>query len=334
MSPKRLKQIGAVLVALVVLWGISALLLRQHSDSLGGWSVPNLAKAGVDSISIVGTGDTLAFVRQDSDHWSVNGWKTHPNAVKELLADLDDTTGAQLVAQSTAAQTRLQVDSASGYRVRVHAGGRMLLDMFVGKNGQAYGSTYVRRVGDRHIYLVQRPLNSMAHRVLYDWRDRTIARITRDSTGSVHVRAGRQAYTLTRDSDVWHIGAHARADSDAVAQLFDNLGDVSAVGFATRAERDSISFRHPARQLLVQGRHGHTLADLDLVPTRDGYWVRSAGDSVIYRISHILGTEITPADSVFRPRHAAPHHAKVAAHHAGRPVAGAKPGGTRHALAH
>ncbi len=84
------------------------------------------------------------------------------------------------------------------------------------------------------------------------------------------------------------------ADSAGVARLLGGLTDLSAVAFATPAQRDSARFGTGARRVLVRGARGDKLADLALDSTRAGYWVRSAGDSVVYRIPLSLGRKIAP----------------------------------------
>lgn len=305
MSSKRLQQIAIGVVVLLALWGLGALLLRPHNDSLGGGTGSGLAaisEKDVDTLSIAppGTGTPLVLARTRHG-WTANGWKASPQRLKSLFTDLGDTANAELVAQSPAALKRLGVDSAAGYRIRARRNGRTLLDLVVGKSGADYGSAYVRRAGAHDVYLVHSALRSEATRPLNDWRDHTIVRVPADSAHTIQVSTGRRRYTLQRADSAWRFAPTGpKADSATVARMLQDLADVSASGFVTPVERDSARFGRRSRRVIVRGAHGDTLADLALDSARYAYWLRSAGDSVLYKIPLSVGKEITPKESAVK----------------------------------
>jgi Domain of unknown function (DUF4340) len=296
MSTKRLQQIALGVVALLVLWG-GSLLLRHRSDTLGGYTAPALSDSTVDRVTIAGAGDTVTLARQPSSNWTVNGWKASSSSVRELLADLSDTTGAELIAENPASWQRLGVDSAGGYRLRAVQGGHTLLDLVIGKGGSDYSSAYVRRPGDPHVYLVHSALHPLAARKIDDWRDRTVVQLRADTAAAIRVSIGSRTYALKRAGKKWQLANGAPADSSGVAQLLEGMNNLTAIGFATPAQRDSASFARPDRAVLVEDAHGDTLADLAMDSTNDGYWTRSARDSVVYKISAYVARQIAPPDS-------------------------------------
>lgn len=306
MSAKRLKQIIVGVVVLLALWGLGALLLRPHTDTLnGGVGLATVSEKDVDTLTIAPpSADTTVVLARAGKGWTVNGWKASSRKVSKLFRDLNDTTGAELVARSAAALPRLGVDSASGYRVRARRNGRTLLNLVVGKTGTGYSSAYIRPAGAHDVYLVQSPLHSDADMPMNEWRDRTIVRVPTDSARAIAVSTGRRRYRLVRKDSTWRFApAGPRADSATVARMLEDLSDMSATSFATPAQRDSARFGRRSRRVLVRGPHGDTLADLALDSTSYGYWVRSAGDSVIYKILSSAGQEITPSESTVRVRH-------------------------------
>lgn len=303
MSMKRLKQLAAVLVALLALWGLSARVLRPHHDSLGGLSLPRLSARTLDTVSIVkpGGGDTIMLARHDTT-WTVNGWRASQKNVADLADALGDTAGEELVARSAAAESRLGVDSAAGYRVQARQSGRTLLDITVGKSGQQFGSAYVRPAGGSRTYLLHSNLHADVVRGVDDWRDRTITRVARDSVRTIDF-GGHRAYRLQRAGKSWKIEpSGAPADSAAVAQVLGALVQLDATSFATPAEADSARFVASGPRITAVGAHADTLAALALDSTKLGYLVKSAGDSAVYRIPVSVGHELTPAESAVRKK--------------------------------
>lgn len=307
MSAKRLKQIAVVVVVLLGIWALGAVLLRPRRDDLGGAGVPTVSGQNVDTLTIATPGGPVIVLARGAEGWRVDGWKADDTKVDELLTQLRDTVGAELVAHSATSEARLGIDSASGYRLRARAGGRTLLDVVIGSRRGGSGSSYVRRAEDARAYLLPQDLLPAIGRGVEGWRDHTIVRVSTDSAESIRVRSGRDRYRLQRDSSGWRYsgaaqaaGAGEPADSAAVARLLETLSDVAAGGFATPAERDSARFGPRARRILVRGSHADTLADLALDSTAEGFLVQSRRDSVVYRISPALGRRLTPADSTVR----------------------------------
>lgn len=304
MSPKQLKLIAVALLVLVVLWGASALLHRR-SDTLGGYSAPALTAGAVDSVVIAGPTDTTWLTKNPDGAWQVNGYRASLDLVNEFLKDLSDTASAELVAQNPSSFRRLGVDSAGAHVVRAVASGKTVLEVNVGNMGNGYSSAYVRRPGRDEVYLVAQPLHGLATRDINGWRDKTIVRVPRDSAARIEVRTGRHAYAIQKHDSAWAFVGGGAVDSTAIERLLGDLGDVTATGFASPAERDSANFTRPDRTVVVKDASGGTLADLALDSTSYAYWVRSEGDSVIYKIGSTLGRAITPADSTMRAHAAA-----------------------------
>lgn len=311
MSPKQLKIIAVALLVLVVLWGASA-LLHHRSDTLGGYSAPALSAGAVDSVVIAGPADTTWLAKDPSGRWRVNGYRASLDLVNTFLQNVTDTSGAELVAQSPESFARLGVDSTSAHVVRAVASGKTVFEVNVGNMGDGYSSAYVRRPGSDAVYLVSQPLNGIVTRDVNGWRDKTIAQVPRDSAAQIDVHVGRRAYTLQKHDSTWAFAGGGAVDSTAIERLLGDLGDVTATDFASPAQRDSASFARPDRSVVVRDAHGTTLADLQLDSTKYAYWVRSVGDSVIYKIGTSLGQAITPADSTLRARAPAAPAAKPA----------------------
>lgn len=302
MTLAHLKRIAGVVVALLVVWAGARLLRGGMDDRATGFRLAAVAADSADSIVIQGAADTIV-VRRAGGAWTANGFAGGAGAVLEFFAALADTTPAELVAQSATSFGRLGVDSAAARRLRVWRGGQAVVDVLVSEQGPDFRSAYARLPGDSAVYAVTGPLAERARRRLDDWREKTIATVVADSVQEVELeRRGRRS-ALRRADGTWRLGT-AAADTAAVRRLLERYRAVSAVGFPTPAQLDSIFRGRPARRAVLRGTGGTTLLALEFDSTAAGVWVRRPGaerDS-IYRINSWDADELVPPDSTLRAR--------------------------------
>jgi hypothetical protein len=302
MSAAALRRALLALVVLVVAWGAFALFRGSVSDAPVRFGLPKLTPADVDRVVITAHGDTITLAREGTG-WLANGYPAAAGAVDDLVNALTDTgMTSDLVARNAASHARMGVDSTAGRRVQFFKGERALVDLVIGNSGGAYQSAYMRRVGENDVYLVRGRLASLAGRDLDAWRDRRIAAVPADSVRAIEIARGTRHATLTRGDGVWHVGANA-ADSSAVARLLQGLADVSALGFATAAQADSLDFTHPKRALTVLGpAAGDTLLHLAFDSTASGTWVRRRAGGPVFKLDFWRLDQLTPSDSTLRKK--------------------------------
>jgi hypothetical protein len=298
MSVTALIRAISILAALLVLWGAFALFRGSMGDGVRGLSLPPLTAADVDRVAIAQGGDTVLLARSGAG-WRANGYAADGSQLDQLFRALADTgSSTELLARSASSHGRLGVDTA-GRRVDFLRGGDTLLSLVVGGQGRAFQTAYVRLSGEDEVFLYRGALPGLLSRDLDAWRDRAIARLPADSVEVVTVtRAGRDVI-LRREADGWSVGGRA-ADTAAVGRLLRALSDLAAIGFATRAEADSLSFERPWRRLAVVGRGGDTLLALDMDSTDAGYWARSARSGDVFRVDFWRLDQLTPTADVLR----------------------------------
>jgi len=305
-SAKQLRLIILTLAVVLLLWGASERFSRGSDTVTGGFSLPAPAPADVDTISLVKGQDSIVLAKQSATVWTVNGRRAAPDGVNELFQALHDSTPPELVAQDSSSFGRLNVDGATGRRLRIRGAGKPLLDVIIGARGSEYGSAYVRRPGDSHVYLWRGRLASFADRTVDEWRDKRIAAVTPDSVVLVDVERGKDHYTLRRAGKAWTLD-RAAADSGAVTRLLEKYRTVTAAGFASPAQADSARALRPARRLTVRGARG-TLVALVFDSIPGAFWVRrtagaaSGGErGVLYRMNAWDVDGLTPASHSLQP---------------------------------
>jgi len=308
MSTGQLKAIAVIFALLLLLWGASELISRRPERATAALRLPSIKPSDVAAVHIVHGADTVALVKQDSAHWTVNGFPATPGSVTELLQAAGDSTGSQpeLVAQNPASFQRMGVDSAGGRRVRfTHhpsgGGGGAETALIVGNRGSDYDSYYLRLPGDQHVYLVHNRFASLAQRTVDDWRDHEIARIPADSVHAVEVIRGKEHFKLQKDGAKWAFTGGAAADSGAVKQLVERFASLSGSGFATPRTVDSLSKVHATRGVTLWGDKGRGLLSLSIDSTTGVFWVRRKGDATVYRLDSWNVDQITPSAQSLKP---------------------------------
>ncbi len=303
MSSRQLRQLASVLAIVLVVWAALALVRRSDTDRSVSFSLPKVDTAAVDSVAITRPGDTLVLARAAKGAWSVNGKPASSTAVNALLRGLADTLfWSELVAELPRSHARFGVDSAEGRRLRVSSHGKVLLDILSGKQTTDYGGIYVRRVDHDPVYALHSPLGDALTRGDDDWRDKHVATVVPESVSTVAVQRGGRSYLLRRSGNSWTFAGGGATDSASVASLLGQYQSVTATGFASPAQRDSIDFTHARRRVRLTGRDGRALVSLAWDSTASGVWLRADSAGEVFRTDAWTMDQLTPADSTLRAR--------------------------------
>lgn len=313
MSSKQLLRLAAVLAVVLVLWGAVALASRTSDNREGqGGILPEIDTSAVDSIALSGLADTvlLARAREKRAEWQVNGKPADPKIVAGFLGALKDgKTNAELVARNPASHPRLGITDDSAKRVRVVQGARTVLNLLAGKQSAERDGVYLRRAGEPSVYVIRGGLAPALTRPADEWRDHTIATIQTDSVSAIEVRRGRRSYTLRKQGENWVFASGAGADSTAVANLLSRYGEITAAGFATKAQLDSLGFRRSRHTARLLDQRGTPILGLVFDSIASGTWVRvsegrmdQTNSGEAYRIDDWTADQLTPSDSTLRKR--------------------------------
>jgi len=301
MSRDALKRAAIVLAVLIFLWGAFSLFSGPTSDEIQSLTLPRLTVADVDRVAIGRLEETVTLATQDGVNWTVNGFRATQSGIEEIFTALTQAgEGSELVARSAGSHERMGVDSTNGRSVTFYKGSDALAELVVGERGRGPSSAYVRLTGADEVYQVRGQLASLAGRAESDWRDRKIGGATYDSIQQVEVRRGSEQYALARgDEGGWLLDGTA-ADSASVRRVVSRFANVTASGFPTAEQLDSIDFADPERGVVVRGLEGLVLLSLVFDSTASGVWVRHDSGGTVYRMDTWRMNDLTPADSTLR----------------------------------
>jgi hypothetical protein len=298
MSAKQLQAIAIAVAVLLILWGASELWTRRPDATAASPRLPALSAREVDTVVITQKADTVLLAKQSDSAWTVNGYPASQTSIDEFFQALRDSVRPDLVAQSPSSFARMEVDSAAARLVRVTGGGKTLAQVFVGGPRPGSDVAYVRLPGDVRVYQWPGRLPTVVGRPADDWRDRRISAVVPDSIAAVEIQRAGKRFTLRKRGTAWMLSSGAPADSAAVARFLEHFRSVSATGFATARQADSLRFARPARRVALRGAGARALLALTFDSTASGYWVRTSEGGTVYRLDSWHVDQLTPAADV------------------------------------
>ncbi len=301
MTATQLTRIAIALGVVLLLWGAAEIL--GGGIGRGGGAVPirSTTMDEADTVELRRSDDTLVLVK-DGGRWTVDGFASDVSLLRDLFADFGDSLRAELVARSPSSHTRMGVDSAGGKRLRIVAGDRTLIDLWVGNRGTVWEGIFVRPEGDDRVYELRGRLAGAADRPLNDWRDKRIVEIEPDSVAQVALERGRRRYVLERVTDGWRFADGGAADAAKATRLVGAYRSLVAQGsyFATEAEAAAADFARPDRRITMLAAGGDTLAALAFDSTDTGFWVRRSFGGPVFHLFTWKVDDLVPPDSALR----------------------------------
>lgn len=314
MSRTTLIRLAIALVVVLVAWGGLALAHGPVSDRAAVLALPHVDTAAVDTVTLVKANDTVRLARAAHGAWLANGYPAAPEAMATLLHALADTARwTEQVAEGRALHASMGVSSDSGQRLRVVTHGHALLDLITGKRTPDGTGVYVRLASADPVYALHGTLATAIDRTPDSWRDERIASIRSDSIRSIEVRRPHGAYTLRRVGTRWQLASGGVLDSLAVKGLLAQYENLSASGFATRAQADSAHFGATAVHVTLAGSATRPLLALGFDSTAAAVWARPDTGGVVFRLGTWQLRDLAPAKSQLLAK-PAPHTEHASRH--------------------
>jgi hypothetical protein len=299
MSAKQLTRLAAVLVVLVVAWGVLALVRRPASDQTETVALAKVDTASVDSVVLSTAHGSTSLVRGHDKRWRANGYPADSALVESLLKGLADTARtSELVAVEKSSFGRFGLGPDSAQRVVAYSHGRPAFDVTAGKRTSDYAGIYLRRGDQTDVFAVRGQLaEPLAHSAGDDWKDKRVVSIVPDSAATIEVTRGGSSYSVRQSGKRWALASGKPTDSSAVASLLGNYRDLQAAGFATTAQADSLDFKRPRGHTRLLSKSGAVLANLVFDSTAAGTWARADSGGAVFRLDPWIWGRLAPAES-------------------------------------
>ncbi|GIX43752.1 MAG: hypothetical protein KatS3mg130_0160 [Candidatus Sumerlaea sp.] len=153
--------------------------LRRRNDP----SSQALPSATVERIEIKVPEASLVTLTKRDAVWYTNvekGHKADPNLVSNLFATLEKEIEGEVVSENPENYSEYNVDETSATRVKVFGkDNKVLADLYVGKAGSTYFTTFVRRAGEKEVLNANASLTYVFNKP-EGWRDKNIFNLNID----------------------------------------------------------------------------------------------------------------------------------------------------------
>lgn len=297
MKNKNTLVLGGVFLLLVIVYFATSFRPREVSRgavSLFAGAVPDIDKIEVN----VPRHDDIT-IEKEGEVWNITKplrYKASPEVIQEVFSRLGETMIDGVVSSNPAERERFGVSDSSAAHLRMYDGGKVVLDMFIGKHTPDVSHIYARMAGSDDIVMLRGLSGRIAIRELDGWRDRTIYSVNEGDVTSVTVTAGGIVRRLTLADSLWTYTENGKSrpvDQAKTWQAVKIIASLTGEAFAMAEDIPRAGSNPPDARVTFTVRNGDTNAFELWSPRPDDasgvYLVRSAKGDQLYRFSRQHG---------------------------------------------
>jgi hypothetical protein len=321
-----------IILIVVLLIALFVLLLERPGEfDVGDFKAFKLySDLKLDKVSKIRIEHLMSgsLLERTDDDWKVSEIKTN------ISKQLDDDGGAEsslkfnadrekvdgiiervrlseaisLASTNPEKRSTYQVDKL-GKRVRFYDDSdKILVDLYIGKNGPDMFSTYVRRSGEDDVYMVGEHIGAAIPADVMNWRNKEIWNLEPGEISGIKVnRAGEgESFFISRDEDgAWHSASSNDKvlDQKKVEKFIENIAQINAIRFASIAAGGETGLDSPALEVELTTNDGKKYKLLVGKADMQGYiYAKLAGrDEETYLLSSNFDRKIPANWTVFTP---------------------------------
>lgn len=193
--------------------------------------------------------------QQPSDDAPVKSFRADQTLVESMFTAIEKMDVGSAVSHHPDQHHQFQVGKL-GLQVRaLNAAGEKVLHFYVGKQGQDYFSTYVRRDGEDDVYLVREQLLGRFPAALDVWRDKVVWSVNPDAIHAVEVERRDGGFVLERNAEQLFVVKEPKSipslDAEKLRGWFEQWMTLSAVRFIEGQTPKDLGLETPRYKLSV-----------------------------------------------------------------------------------
>ncbi len=298
MSDRTLKRLLGALAVVVLVWvGVSFFSGRKGKPAGSGAVTAffdGLNPTAVQAVHIVGPKDTIVL-RQQSGAWTVNGASTDSARLARFWSELKSVDVRDLVASNPDNYGRLGVAADSTWKLTFDLGGGSRT-LYVGGAGPTYTTAYVRLPDADGVYTLDGGLRLSVVSTADDWRNKKVVAVDSAAVDHLDVDRDGHRYQLVRRDSTWTLEGGGAVDTAVVRNMLSELSDLRATGFYQPGD----SLAAPGGSVVALNGMGDTLAALTVGAGEGNRWMRSRGDSTLYKVAAYRVDRVMPTPATLK----------------------------------
>jgi antitoxin component of MazEF toxin-antitoxin module len=235
-----------ILVLFLVLLGLLAVayLAGIFSGDSSTVDAPGFEMKDAELVSVFlkKDGDELVIEKQ-GDSWILTRPVVAPadtSRISTLIDGLNAITAEAVVSTNPERYGRYEVDDQAATVVRLGYGDQTQ-ELYIGKTGPDFQSRYIRQGADERVGEATGVPNIIVTQD--NWRDKQLWELSKTGIAGAKIEAPDGSYFLSLEAGGWSVLSENETfatDSSGVAQFLDRISKLSADGFLTELDADSI----------------------------------------------------------------------------------------------
>jgi Domain of unknown function (DUF4340) len=185
----------------------------------------------VDKIEITSPANKVVLEKRGSE-WSLSSpveYRANQSSVLSIIHEAKNLAVKEIVSSNPEKRPIFQVDS-TGTLVKIFQNGLEHAAFIVGKRGQSYSETYVRKEQSNDVVVVDGSLPPSFNKLVKDWRDKTVLKIPKENIKTISFQYPGESYSLSLHDSIWMIG-DSKPKAVDVTSLLTSLSNVEADDF-------------------------------------------------------------------------------------------------------
>jgi hypothetical protein len=183
--------------------------------------------------------------------------------------------------------------------------------LLIGDKTATGADMYVKRPGEKTVFLISSFLETAFDRTSFDLRDKTMLVFSRDKADRVAVTTKDESLRLARQGDTWRMTSPlgARADIAAVDNLIGRLqsGQMKALVTSAVTPEDAVTYGldKPTATAAVGAGADTTLAAITIgkvAPDGNTYYARDASRPLVFTLEKSLVEDVLKKAADYRPK--------------------------------
>jgi hypothetical protein len=237
-------RLGIATVLLVALLGLTLFRMNAREAEVTGPAkveikLAKIAKDSLDELEVSGPEKPRVKLVKKDGKWRVAepvDAEADQDAVSTALDKLAELEVTGVAATNKKNHDRLEVDGAKGTRVIARAGGKTLLDGYIGI--YQTGNSMLRIEGQEPVATVRGSIRYAFNKALKEWRDRTITKVETSAVQELVFDGPNGHFHFAREGEAWKQvvkkgeKALAPLDESKVKGMLGTAASLSAVDFA------------------------------------------------------------------------------------------------------
>ena len=189
----------------------------------------------VDKIEITSPANKMVLAKK-GDEWFLIApidYRANQSSVTAMIHQLKNLTVKEIVSSNPEKRPIFQVDS-TGTLVKIFQGGQEHAAIVVGKRGQNFAETYVRKEESNDVAVVEGSLALVINKGVKDLRDKTVLNVPKETIKTISYQYPGESYSLALHDSVWMIGEN-KPKAAEVTSLLTALSHIDADDFVDSA---------------------------------------------------------------------------------------------------